>query len=151
MTTSFCVDFLGFKTNRNEKEVSTINETDVLDTPTSSNASIVEQSNERTRYWVHIGFSVVLFLVIIAFWMINDDSVVVLLFTFAGYTYGPLLGLYTFGLFTSRKVIDNFVPIICVLAPVLTYIITSNSEALLWGYKFSFELLLIFVISFFHL
>lgn len=141
LTTSFCVDFLGFKTSKNEQEASLTNQTDILDTPVA--ASSQNESNERTRYWVHIGFSVVLFLVIIAFWMINDDSVVVLLFKFAGYTYGPLLGLYTFGLFTSRKVTDNFVPIVCLLAPVLTYFITSNSEALLWGYKFGFELLLV--------
>ncbi len=144
LTTSFCVDFLGFKTNKNEKEASAIDQTaDVLDTPLTARSRMQDQSNERTRYWVHIGFSVVLFLVIIAFWMINDDSVVVLLFKFAGYTYGPLLGLYTFGLFTSRKVTDLLVPIICLVAPVLTYVITSNSEALLWGYKFGFELLLV--------
>lgn len=141
LTTSFCVDFLGFKTNKNEQEASLGNQTDILDTPVA--ASSQNESNERTRYWVHIAFSVVLFLVIVAFWMINDDSVVVLLFKFAGYTYGPLLGLYTFGLFTSRKVTDSFVPIVCLLAPVLTYFITSNSEALLWGYKFGFELLLV--------
>jgi len=143
LTTSFCVDFLGFKTNKNEEEISQPHSTTILDSPIRASLSLATQTNERTRYWVHIGFSVVLFLVIVLFWWINDDSVVVKLFTFAGYTYGPLLGLYTFGLFTNRKVKDNLVPLICLVAPVLTYLITSNSEALLWGYKFGFELLLV--------
>ena len=143
LTTSFCIDFLGFKANKKEKEASLANQTDILDTPVGSSFRLKAQANERTRYWVHIGFSIILFLVIIIFWSINDDSVVVKLFRFAGYTYGPLLGLYTFGLFTSRKVIDNFVPIVCLLAPILTFVITTNSEALLWGYKFGFELLLV--------
>jgi uncharacterized sodium:solute symporter family permease YidK len=142
LTTSFCVDFLGFKGKQRDKDIS-INEADILDSPAAASSSPVDQSNERTRYWVHIGFSIVLFLVIVIFWLINDDSVVVLLFKFAGYTYGPLLGLYAFGLFMSRKVTDSLVPVICVAAPVLTYLITSNSEALLWGYKFGFELLLV--------
>lgn len=143
LTTSFCVDFLGFKTNQSDKENTLPSQTDVLDTPMESGSSLKAQANERARYWVHIGFSIVLFRVIVLFWEINDDSVVVLLFKFAGYTYGPLLGLYAFGLFTSRKVKDNLVPVICVVAPVLTYVITANSELLLWGYKFGFELLLV--------
>lgn len=144
LTTSFCVDFLGLKTNKNDTDVTLPNQTDVLDAPVAkSSANLKAQANERTRYWVHIGFSVLLFLVIVLFWWINDDSVVVLLFKFAGYTYGPLLGLYTFGLFTSRKVSDRTVPGICLIAPILTYYITYNSEALLWGYKFGFELLLV--------
>lgn len=143
LTTSFCVDFLGFKTNKNDSASALEEAEEVLDKPLASSISVEDQSNERTRHWVHIGFSVILFLVIVLFWWINDDSVVVMLFRIAGYTYGPLLGLYAFGLFTSRKVRDNLVPVVCLVAPLLTYIITENSEALLWGYKFGFELLLL--------
>lgn len=144
LTTSFCVDFLGFKTKSNVVEsVHTNNQENILDSPDASISNQETTSNERTRYWVHIGFSILLFLVIVLFWWINDDSVVVALFKFAGYTYGPLLGLYSFGLFTTRKVKDQLVPVICLVAPVLTYIITTNSEVLLWGYKFGFELLLV--------
>jgi hypothetical protein len=64
-------------------------------------------------------------------------------FIIAGYTYGPLLGLYSFGLFTKWQVRDRWVPYIAVAAPVLAYIISSNSEALLWGYKFGFEVLIL--------
>jgi hypothetical protein len=60
---------------------------------------------------------------------------------FAGYTYGPLLGLYAFGLFSKVGVRDKLVPVICLTSPVLTYIININSEAWLGGYKFGFELL----------
>ncbi len=117
LTTSFCIDFLK------------------LD-PTSP-------KSKRTRFMVHIAFSFIMFLVIILFRIINDDSVVKAVFTVAGYTYGPLLGLFAFGMFTKRMVKDKFVPIIGILSPVLCYIINVNSEVLLGGYKFGFELLLL--------
>ena len=92
---------------------------------------------------VHIGFSVVLFLVIVIFRVINDDSVISAVFTVAGYTYGPLLGLYTFGLFTKRKVIDKWVPFVALLSPILSYIVNLNSVNWFWGYRFGFEILIL--------
>ena len=118
LTTSFCVDFLNFR-DQNEKY------------------------KKRTRIKVHLAFSALIFLVIMVFQIINDDSVINSLFTAAGYTYGPLLGLFAFGMFTKRKVKDSWVPIICLLSPVLSYIINLNSESLLWGYKFGFEILIL--------
>lgn len=142
LTTSFCVDFLGFKTNSEASEKKFVDQEEILDSPTQY--SIAKKDGmERTRYLVHIGFSVVLFLVIVVFWMINDESVVVKLFKFAGYTYGPLLGLYAFGLFTNRSINDQGVPFVCLIAPILTYFINAYSTVLLWGYKFGFELLLV--------
>ena len=85
----------------------------------------------------------VLFAVIVAFWLINDQSVIVALFKIAGYTYGPLLGLYSFGLFTKIKVKDQLVPIVCLCAPLFTYLTNANSSWLLMGYQFGFELLLV--------
>jgi SSS family solute:Na+ symporter len=120
LTTSVCVDLLGMKT---EGEAN--------------------PEADRKRKLVHVLMSVLLCLVIIAFGMINDRSVITQLFIYAGYTYGPLLGLYSFGLFTKLKIKDNLVVVVAVLAPILTYIINSNSEWLLWGYKFGFELLLL--------
>lgn len=148
LTTSFCVDFLGFEvgtaakegtTTGNSKGVDASNST-VLDKPLETTAS---SENTTLRYQVHIGFSILLFITIVLFWWVNDESVIVKLFKYAGYTYGPLLGLYGFGLLTKRQVEDKWVPIICLLAPVLTYIINENSTTLLWGYKFGFELLLL--------
>jgi SSS family transporter len=118
MTTSFCVDFLGYKKEN-------------------------DSTFKRTRKMVHIGFSVLLFFVILIFRAINDQSVINSVFTAAGYTYGPLLGLFAFGMFTKKAVKDKFVPIVCLASPILSYIISSNSEALLWGYKFGFEILIL--------
>jgi len=73
---------------------------------------------------------------------LNDDSVIDSLFKLAGYTYGPLLGLYAFGMITKWKVKDRFVPIVCLLSPFITYYIGENSE--IWfNYKFGFELLIL--------
>ncbi len=118
LTTSITVDILG-KENAPEKEVT------------------------RTRYKVHFILSLVLLSVILLFRALNDRSIIDTLFTLAGFTYGPLLGLYAFGLFTKLNVRDKFVPLIAVLAPLMTYIIQVNSENWFGGYVFSFELLLI--------
>ncbi|MEM1124366.1 MAG: sodium:solute symporter, partial [Bacteroidota bacterium] len=120
LTTSFCVDFLGFEKS---------------DAP--------EAEKKQTRFKVHIGFSFLLFLVIFIFWFINDESVIAALFKVAGYTYGPLLGLYAFGFYTKRTLVDKFAPYVCFAAPVLTYIINANSELLLFGYQFGFEQLIL--------
>ena len=92
---------------------------------------------------VHIGFSVLMFLVIVLFRFINDESVVTAVFKVAGYTYGPLLGLFAFGILTKKQVKDRFVPIVGLLSPLLTYIINANSVKWLGGYQFGFELLLL--------
>jgi SSS family solute:Na+ symporter len=101
-----------------------------------------EGKSTKDRKLVHIGFSIVLILVILLFDALNNDSVINELFKLAGYTYGPLLGFYAFGLMTKLKVHDKAVPIIAMLAPLVTYILSSNSVE--WfGYKFGFELLIL--------
>ena len=97
----------------------------------------------KMRKIIHIGFSVVLILVIIAFkYVVRDESVIAKLFVFAGYTYGPLLGLYSFGLFTRWQVRDKWVPLVAVLSPVLTYLISAAS--LQWlGFEFGFFVLIL--------
>ncbi|MFW5821687.1 MAG: sodium:solute symporter, partial [Bacteroidota bacterium] len=98
---------------------------------------------KKTRIGIHILLSFVLMAVILIFKAINDENVISAIFTVAGYTYGPLLGLYAFGLFTKRKVKDRFVPVVAIISPILTYFINLHSEALLWGYIFGFELILV--------
>jgi Na+/proline symporter len=98
---------------------------------------------KKKRMQVHILMSVTVIFVIILFKVINDESVIAQLFTFAGYTYGPLLGLYAFGLFTKWNVKDNLVPVVAVAAPLLSYIIKINAVNWFGGYKIGFELLLI--------
>lgn len=122
LTTSFCVDFLG------------MNKTENLDKP-----NIV-----RTRHFTHLGFSFLMFLVIVFFNSINDSSVVGMIFRVASYTYGPLLGLYFFGLFVKSKTVkDHYVPFICIISPAITFFINENSEDFLMGYVFDNELIII--------
>ncbi len=97
----------------------------------------------RVRKQIHVAISVLLILVMLAFkYAIADESVINKLFQFAGYTYGPLLGLYAFGLFTNWKIQDKLVPFIAIAAPVLSYIISINS--LKWfGFEFGFFILIL--------
>jgi SSS family solute:Na+ symporter len=102
-----------------------------------------EKSAKRKRQRVHIVMSLVLIAVILIFRVINNDSVIAQLFTAAGYTYGPLLGLYAFGLFTKLPVRDREVPYIAVASPILSFILDYNSAELFNGYEIGFEILLI--------
>ena len=97
----------------------------------------------KTKRFVHIGFSVLLFLVILIFNTVNDENVVSAVFKAAGYTYGPILGLFAFGLISKRKVLDKAIPFIAIISPILLYFINMFSEELLFGYKFGFELLIL--------
>lgn len=119
LTTSFCIDILSI-----EKRYT-------------------EEKQIKIRKIVHIVVSVSMFLCILIFHALSNESVIKELFTIAGYTYGPLLGLYAFGLLTNRLVKDKWVPLICVLSPLLCYILSKNSEAWFDGYKFGFELLIL--------
>ncbi len=140
LTTSFCVDILGFEKNKNQTE----NQLSYSNSTILDEAEKVKQNSgqKRTRFLVHVGFSVLLFFVILLFWSINDEAVIKQIFTVAGYTYGPLLGMYFFGFFTRLQVQDNFVWAICLASPILTWLLLFLSENYL-GYKFGFELLLI--------
>lgn len=111
LTTAFCVDFLKVDDKPQEKQVS-------------------------SRKWVHVAFSVLLIVAILIFKAINDDSVIAALFKVAGYTYGPLLGLYAFGLFTKWEVKDQWVPLVALLSPVICYILQLYIP-------FGFELLIV--------
>ena len=101
-------------------------------------------NNVKIRHWVHIGFSFAMFLVIIIFNSLNDKSVVSMIFKIASYTYGPLLGLYSFGLFVkNRKVIDKMVPYLCIISPIATWVLSSNSKLFFGDYVFDNELIII--------
>ena len=98
---------------------------------------------KKKRYLVHIVMSIIIIFVIISFKLINNQAVISQLFTFAGYTYGPLLGLYSFGLFTKFKANDKLIPVIAIIAPILSYLISHYSSELFNGYQIGFELLII--------
>jgi len=97
----------------------------------------------RSRRWVHLAMSVVLGLAIMLFRAINDENVISAIFRVAGYTYGPLLGLYAFGLFTRLQVRDRLVPLLAILSPVISFLLSYFSEQLFNGYQFGFELLIV--------
>ncbi|MFT4970637.1 MAG: SSS family transporter [Chitinophagales bacterium] len=117
LTTAFCVDFLGM--HKEEKA-----------------------RDKSTRLKVHLAFSAIIILVVWLFDSLGDESVITNIFKFAGYTYGPLLGLFIFGLFTKFKVRDKFIPLVCLLSPILTYLVATYSPQLI-GYTFGYELLLV--------
>lgn len=102
-----------------------------------------EDITRKTRYRVHLLLSFVFLGVILLFRALNDQSIIDTIFTIAGYTYGPLLGLFFFGMFTKFSIRDRLVPLVVLASPVLTYLIQLFSTRLLNGYVFGFELLLI--------
>jgi Na+/proline symporter len=118
LTTSFCVDFINIK-------------------------QYPEAKQTRIRQFTHLGWSVALILIILVFRIFNDQSLIDAVFKTAGYTYGPLLALYSFGIFTRRRFREGLVLPVCVLGPLLTLLIVSHSVEWLGGYKFGFEILLL--------
>ena len=102
-----------------------------------------EQQKVRFRKLIHISFAMLYLLVIIAFKPFHNQSLIDTIFDVAGYTYGPLLGLYAFGLFTRYEVKDKYVPVVAILSPVICYILKLNSQEWLWGYRFGFEIILL--------
>jgi Na+/proline symporter len=121
LTTSFSIDFLGI----------------------DKRAGMSEKSRTSIRYIVHISIAVIFFICILIFRSLNDKAVIDKLFTIAGYTYGPLLGMFSFGLFTKRKVLDRATPFLAVASPVICFVLSRYSVELFNGYKFGFELLLL--------
>ncbi len=113
---------------------------DILDIPHSGKS---EKEQEKIRKRVHIAISIVIVLVIIIFNTIKDEAIITSLFKIAGYTYGPLLGLYSFGLVSKWKVRDRYVPYIAILSPLLTYGIKIWGEHFVEGFHFGFELLIV--------
>ncbi|WP_200975897.1 sodium:solute symporter [Echinicola sp. 20G] len=118
LTTSFCVDILNLPSKKRKNQKS-------------------------TRLGVHIGFTFLIFVIIVLFDLLNNSSVVSAVFKAAGFTYGPLLGLFAFGLTTNLKVKDQWVPWVCIAAPIISYILDSYSSAWFGGYQFGFEILLV--------
>ena len=117
LTTSFCIDFLGMSQDKNQ--------------------------NKKTRKIVHVGMSIILMVTIIIFKYVLSSNVIDSLLTVASYTYGPLLGLFAFGLYTNRKLIGNYIYLVVILAPILTYLINISptlyaylSEQVILGCKF---------------
>ena len=112
LTTSFCIDFLSIEKFKEEKRT-------------------------KIKHRVHLGFSLLFFVVIGLFHVFNNQELIAAVFNLAGYTYGPLLGLFSFGLFTQLQVRDKLVPIVCIGSPVLTFILETQSQSLFGGFGFA--------------
>ena len=122
LTSSFCIDILGIK--RDE--------------------TLSEKRQKNIRLAVHLCFTILFFLCVLAFKQINSKSIIKIILDIAGYTYGPLLGLFTFGIFTKRTFRNKILTVvICLTAPVLCYFLSLYSADLFSGYKIGIELLLI--------
>lgn len=117
LTTSFLVDIVGIK-NKSESKVKSM------------------------RIWVHCAMSVIIAINIVVFRELNNESVVSALFKAAGFSYGPLLGMYAFGMMTKLKVREVFIPIIAVIAPVVMFVLNKFSTDLFGGYQMGFEVLI---------
>ena len=102
-----------------------------------------ENKIQKIKRLSHLMFSVLLILVILFFRTINNESIVMAVFRVAGYTYGPILGLFVFGMYSKRIVTDKWVPFVALISPVICYFISKYSETILFGYKFGFELLIL--------
>ncbi len=101
-----------------------------------------EAALSQIRKQVHIGMAVVMGAVIFVFNLLNNTSVIDAIYTLASYTYGPILGLFAFGIFTKKQVYDKYIPLVAIASPILCYILQRNSEAWFNGYQISYELLL---------
>lgn len=118
LTTSFCIDFLNFK-NKPESQKS------------------------KEKFIVHAGFSLLFLVIILIFKEVNQRSVIDAVLSVAGYTYGPLLGLFAFGLSNTRIVNGKLVPIVCTVSPILSYLLSTNSATLFGGYNIGIEILIV--------
>lgn len=119
LTTSFTIDIL--KANEKQKD----------------------EDLTLTRKLVHFVMSLLMVIVIVIFYELNDDSAINAVYSLAAYTYGPILGMFIFGMACKKPVYDRWVPIVAVSSPIICYILQTNSEKWFSGYQISFELLII--------
>jgi len=118
LTTSFCIDFLDFR-------------------------SKTEEVKRRQKFIVHLGFSFLFLIIILVFREINEKSVIDAVLKAAGYTYGPLLGLFGFGLMTKRKISGPAVLLVCIASPCVSYLLATMAPEWLNGYRVDIEVLII--------
>lgn len=151
LTTSVCVDFLGFEKGAAKGEI-VVPKTDRVAALDAGNIphrrtdyafTKTEEELVDTRKWVHIAVTFVMFLTIILFKYVLAEDVVSAVFKIAGFTYGPLLGLFMFGIITKRAINDSLAPIVCIAAPIVCIVLNAYSVEWFGGYKFGIEILLL--------
>ncbi|MCU6499601.1 sodium:solute symporter [Rugamonas sp. A1-17] len=120
LTSSFCIDILGMQRR----------------------ADLPEAAKVRLRHHVHLAFCALFLLLVLVFKWVDNASMIGLVLKLTGYTYGPLLGLFAFGILTRRSVRDRWVPLVALAGPVLCYVIDSNQKLLFGSYRLGLELLI---------
>ncbi|TFW18259.1 sodium:solute symporter [Massilia arenosa] len=121
LTSTFCLDILGIKRR----------------------TDLSEEQQTKWRHRVHLGFAALFVLLVMVFKWIDDPSMIGVILKLAGYTYGPLLGLFAFGILTKRALNDKWVPLVVVAAPILCALLEANQAALLGSYRLGLELLIV--------
>jgi Na+/proline symporter len=121
LTSSFCLDILGIRRN----------------------PDLSEDQQTAVRRRVHLAFAAVFLLCVLIFHWIDNRSIIDLILKLAGYTYGPLLGLFAFGVLMKAKLKEKLVPIVCLIAPLITWFLAENAAVWFNGFKFGYELLLV--------
>lgn len=117
LTTSFCLDILNF--------------------------NMESKNQQRLRQGIHLGFTLLIFALIMVFSQVNNESVLYAFIRTSGFIYGPLVGLFAFGLSSKRSVPDRWIPVACILAPILCIILDQNSEKWFNGYAFGYDILVV--------
>jgi Na+/proline symporter len=121
LTSSFCIDILGIQRQADKSDA----------------------EKKKTRQRVHLVFAVIFLLFVMVYKWVNSPSMITVILKVAAYTYGPLLGLFAFGILTRRRVSDNLVPIVCVIAPIICFIIDKYQKAIFGSFEIGLELIII--------
>jgi Na+/proline symporter len=122
LTSSFCIDIIGLKRNKSRSE----------------------KQQKNIRMTVHLTFAVIFFLCVVIFKWIDNKSIIDIILKLAGYTYGPLLGLFAFGIFTKRRLPESVaVPVICLAAPAVCYYVSDHAVKWFNGFQIGIELLIL--------
>lgn len=121
LTSTFCIDIIGIQRR----------------------ADLSEAQQKKIRQRVHLSFAAIFLLFVMVFKWINDPSMIGLLLKIAAYTYGPLLGLFTFGILTKRSVKDKLVPYICIASPIICFLLDKYQKLLFGSFELGLELLII--------
>ena len=121
LTSSFCIDILGIQ-RRDD---------------------LSEAEKKKTRQRVHLTFAAVFLFFVMVFHQINSPSMIGVILKVAGYTYGPLLGLFSFGILTKRVVNDRLVPVVAVISPIICFLVDKYQASLFGGFEIGLELLIL--------
>ncbi|MCP9750259.1 sodium:solute symporter [Ferruginibacter sp. HRS2-29] len=121
LTSSFCIDILGMQRREDWSEA----------------------KKKKIRQRIHLTVAAVFLLFVLVFYKVNDPSMINVILKVAAYTYGPLLGLFTFGILTKKQVHDKLVPVVCIAAPLICFVLDKFQKELLGGFQIGSELLIV--------